>query len=108
MNVPFTVTEEETRECLGKYFEEGDGLKLKSIPTKYKKEFIVIRRIAEVFDKGRTYTEKEVNALLAPIYHEHVIIRRMLVDFGFLQRKADGSAYWSEKDIPASEQAVKG
>ena len=54
-----------------------------------------------LMDSSRTYSEEEVNELLqewnrdvAPaIATDHVSIRRTLVDFGFLERRADGSVY---------------
>ena len=38
--------------------------------------------------------KKVIKALLSKRYHDYVMIRRYLVDYGFLDRKADGSAYW--------------
>ncbi len=32
--------------------------------------------------------------ILKPIYHDYVMIRRYLIEYGFLDRHRDGSAYW--------------
>ena len=54
-----------------------------------------------LLDSSRTYTEPEVNDLLcdwsrevAPaIDSDHVTLRRLLVDYGHLERTADGGSY---------------
>ncbi len=54
-----------------------------------------------LMDSSRTYAEREVNALLqdwnrdvAPaIKTDHVTLRRLLVDYGYLERTRDGHAY---------------
>jgi len=71
------------------YFQGG---KLKNLPTQLKKRAIVLERISRGFQPGVTYTEPEVNELIRPIFEDHCLIRRMLVDEGFLDRK-DGR-YW--------------
>jgi hypothetical protein len=62
---------------------------------------ILMQSIAMRLDSDRTYTEAEINACLerwkaeiAPaIETDHVTLRRTLVDYGRLERTADGSAY---------------
>ena len=54
-----------------------------------------------LLDSSRSYTEAEVNGLLqawnrdvAPaIGTDHVTVRRLLVDHGHLERRADGGVY---------------
>ena len=61
----------------------------------------MMKSICMLMDSGRTYTEEQINQLLqrwnrdvAPaIETDHVSIRRTLVDYGFLERRADGSSY---------------
>jgi len=88
------VTTEEQREIGGRYFLEGESLSLKSFPKKQKAKLVVLNRIAELFDRAKRYTEKEVNAILGGVYEDHVTIRRYLIEYGFLARKPDGSEYW--------------
>lgn len=45
---------------------------------------------------GERYTESELNAILSSVSDDHVLIRRCLVDYGFVSRVRDGSAYWVE------------
>lgn len=81
----------ETR-CLG----QGDAghVEIRMWPRKQKEKLVVLLRVAELFERGRRYSEQEVNALLMPVYGDHVTIRRYLIEYRFLDRKPDGSAYW--------------
>ena len=62
---------------------------------------ILIKSIRLVLDSGRSYSEAGINAELeawmrdvAPaIETDHVTLRRLLVDYGHLERTADGRAY---------------
>lgn len=55
---------------------------------------IIAAAVAERFHPCRRYTEREVNQILEPIAEDHVLLRRCLVDFGYLNRLPDGSQYW--------------
>lgn len=60
-----------------------------------------MKSIVMLMDSERTYTEGEINELLlewnrdvAPsINSDHVTVRRLLVDYGHLERTADGGCY---------------
>lgn len=67
---------------------------LKDIPGQLKKKRVIYAHIVQHFENGRRYTEKEVKQLLGRFHPDTVAIRRDLVDLGFLDREADGSAYW--------------
>lgn len=88
------VTTDENERTLRKYFSETDGLRLLSFPKKQKAKLIVLNRLAELFERGRQYTEAEVNSRLDAVGDTSGEIRRYMVDYGFLSRKRDGSAYW--------------
>ena len=65
---------------------------------------IVLGKIAEGFEIGRTYTEKEVNSLIASFisFSDVELIRREMIENKLLFRIRDGSAYWKEdrkKDV---------
>ena len=73
----------------------GDGgLAIVAWPRKQKEKLVVLAAVAGLFTRGRTYSEPEVNAILLPVFDDHVTIRRYLIEYRFLDRKADGSAYW--------------
>lgn len=90
----FAITEQENEQVLKAYFKEGPDGPLSSFPIKQKRKVIILRHIAKLFSPGKQYTEKEVNEILKRVYPDHVTIRRYLIEYGFLDRKADGSAYW--------------
>lgn len=75
------------------FFEYG---KLLSIPAQRKKKRIVLEEIAKVFQPGRTYTEKEVNLLIADFHDDFCTIRRDMISEGLMAR--EGQTYWLLED----------
>lgn len=71
------------------FFEYG---KLKSIPAQRKKERIVLEEIAKSFEKGKKYTEREVNILIADFNDDFCTIRRDMISEHILER--DKATYW--------------
>jgi len=90
----FALTQEEYENFIEKFFCE-DG-SLKRFPLKAKIRVALLRKIAETLVPGKRYTEKELNTKLSAIYDDFVLIRRNLIDYGFMNRLRDGSAYWVE------------
>ncbi|WP_137293386.1 DUF2087 domain-containing protein [Nocardioides dongxiaopingii] len=78
-------------ERIGRRFFDGDG-RLAVIPRRRAKLLVVLDRLAQEFDLGRTYAEKEVVAVLTRFHDDHAALRRYLVDEAFLTRE-DG-VYW--------------
>ncbi|HZG14806.1 MAG TPA: DUF2087 domain-containing protein [Candidatus Bathyarchaeia archaeon] len=93
----YNVTLDENEKLLKKYFPEGTDGPLATFPLKQKQKLVVLREIAKRFDRDATYTEKDVNEILKAVYEDHVTIRRYLIEYGFLDRKADGSMYWRKE-----------
>jgi hypothetical protein len=70
-------------------------------PRRSRDREILMKSILLLLDSRRTYTEAGINAVLrawsrdvAPaIDVDHVTLRRLLVDYGELERTADGRAY---------------
>lgn len=77
--------EEKYRESVIKSFFKYD--KLKNIPVQKKKKQIVLEKIVEAFEWDRTYTEKEVNLLIADFHDDFCTIRRDLIGFNLMERK---------------------
>lgn len=86
----FEITETERAAVLKTYFTT-DGA-LKEFPVREKRKIVVLSQITARFEPGRTYTEKEVNAIIA--YNDFATIRRYLIEYGFLERTQDGRQYW--------------
>ncbi len=90
----FVTSEADIRHVEMTYLESKVPLVFKDWPGKEKRRYILVRMVAAEFEKGRTYTEMDVNETIKPIYHDFVSIRRYLVDYGFLSREKNGSSYW--------------
>ena len=90
----YNVTEDEKNKILEKYFPTGIKGGLKTLPSKEKNKLIILREMASQFENNRTYEEKEVNQILKNIYPDFVTLRRYLIEYGFMDRKPDGSQYW--------------
>ncbi len=80
----------DTAETLRRFFAP-DG-RLHTMPTRHVKRRVVLDRIAQRFEPGRRYDEREVDAVLKQIHVDHAALRRYLVDDGFLTREA--GIYW--------------
>lgn len=100
--------DEETRQKVLKRF--FDGRRLTQLPAGRKKRVLVLQSVMEEFDASRSYNEKEVNALLRPIYEDVATLRRELVDYGFVTR-ADG-IYRVAESLPSrsiqAQQEISG
>jgi hypothetical protein len=90
----FAITEEENAKILAAYLPEGPDGPLSQFPGKEKKRLAILRHVARYFDPTATYTEKEVTAILKRFYDDYALLRRYLIDYGFMDRRTDGSAYW--------------
>ena len=81
--------EEVYRQKVIKAFFDYD--KLRAIPVQRKKKLICYELIAAHFEPGRVYEEKEVNAIISPIYEDYCTIRRDMISEGIFRR--DGTKY---------------
>ena len=79
------------RERVLRAFLDGDG-RLVSMPAKHRKRLVVLDHVARVFEPGVRYPETEVNALVRAFHEDVAMLRRYLVDEGFLER--DHGVYW--------------
>ena len=69
---------------LQNHFEYG---KLKTIPVQRKKRRIVLEKIAESFERGKIYPEKEVNLIIADFHDDFCTLRRELIAEGIMERE---------------------
>jgi hypothetical protein len=59
-----------------------------------------LNKIAESFEVGRKYTENEINEIISRIYErDYVAVRRYLIEYGLMDRQANGKAYWIKENI---------
>ena len=89
----YVITEEENQKILENVFYSLEPLKLKVFSKKEKKKIVILRQVAAQFESGRTYTEREVNAILKEIWDDFATMRRYLIEYGYLDRTTDGSSY---------------
>lgn len=66
------------------FFEYG---KLKSLPAQRKKREVVLSHILEPLEKGRVYTEEEMNEHILRYNDDYCTIRREMIAFGLVQRE---------------------
>lgn len=88
----YNTTEAEKEKIIKSYMNENGSLK--SYPAKEKRKIIVLEAISKNFKKGKSYSESEVNLILGRIYSDHVLLRRALIEYGFMERDQTGTKYW--------------
>jgi hypothetical protein len=86
---PMDDVPEDDARILRRYFRGG---RLTQIPSQLSRRRVVLDRLAQEFDVGSRYTERQVNAILRRFHEDVASLRRFLVDEGFLDR-ATGE-YW--------------
>lgn len=88
----YSITEKERERTVCTYMDESGALR--QFPPKAKKKIILLREIMKNFKADSEYSEKEINRILKRIYEEdYVGIRRALIEYGFMDRSADGKVY---------------
>jgi hypothetical protein len=75
-----------------------DG-RLLAMPAAYGKRRVVLDHLAGLFEPGRRYPEPEVNELLGRYHPDYAMLRRYLVDDGFLDR--------ADEPAPSGTRSVK-
>ncbi|CAJ1227811.1 transcriptional regulator [Levilactobacillus zymae] len=77
-------------------------LQLTRLPRKQKRLLTTLERVTSTIPGDQRFTEPQINAYLRPIYADYAMLRRLLIDYHFLARTPDGTAYWRV----ASERTV--
>jgi len=87
-----------------KQFLDEEG-KVKQLPVKRAARLGVLRYLYEQIE-DREYTEREISALLGSLhtFNDYFLVRRELVDEGFLLRVPDGSRYWKNPGAPGNQE----
>jgi hypothetical protein len=75
--------EESGNEVLRRFLHKG---RLLAMPAAHGKRLVVLDHLAGLFEPGRRYPEREVNELLGRYHPDYAMLRRYLVDDGFLDR----------------------
>lgn len=69
-----------------------EGQRIVQIPANYKKKLVVLRWLAECFERDRQYSEREVNEIIREHHEDTATLRRELIANQFMQR--EGGVYW--------------
>ena len=79
--------------------------KLKQWPAKQAMRLLVCGYLAEKFACDALYTEQDVNAILSSwhTFGDYFVLRRAMVENGYLSRLPDGSRYWKNKEQQGNE-----
>ncbi len=87
-----------------KQFLDEDG-RLKQLPKKHSVRNLAFGYLAEKFDYDVDYTEKEINIILDAwqTFGDYFVLRRGLVDAGYLGRTTDGSRYWRNRPVKSND-----
>lgn len=95
----FDIKDDDYNAFLETYVVSRNPLRFKEIPAKEKRKYIMLCMIIHHIDPMKMYHEFELNDILKPMVDDYVMIRRYLVDYGFLKRETDGSKYWVDCDV---------
>jgi predicted transcriptional regulator len=76
----------ELKRSVLKNFFTAEG-KLKHLPAQLKKKLIVLEYLVNGLEKGRKYTEQEINAFIKNIHHDYATIRREFIMHQFMFRE---------------------
>ncbi len=84
-NLPERLDEDAYRnKVLTTFIRHG---RLVKIPAQLKKRQVILEKIAESFEPGQTYTEREVNIILLDFHDDVAALRRGLVEAHMLTRE---------------------
>ncbi|MBT3814064.1 DUF2087 domain-containing protein [Candidatus Woesearchaeota archaeon] len=79
-----------------------------SLPKDDLKKQEILEKIAQEFIKNQIYNEIKVNEIINSFdVDDHVMIRRELINFGYLQRDPYKGTYWLIKKKLSSEELAK-
>lgn len=71
-----------------------DGQRIRQYPANLEERGELLAWVARnVFDAEEVLTEREVNARLLPYSEDVAVLRRYLVDYQLVERRADGTEY---------------
>lgn len=84
----------EIRRKMANYYDSQG--RLSRLPSKQPLRVMTLTRIADCFETGRNYTEKEVNAIISQniSFSDVELVRREMIQLQLMGRLRDGSAYW--------------
>ena len=92
---------ETARKLLAHHLDDRGRLKL--LPAKRKTKIAALYYLSTKLEKGKSYTEAELNDRLDAwsLFHDPATLRREMYNLRLLDREPHGRAYWLEAEAPA-------
>ncbi len=87
--VPDKGTKVYEQKILSNFVENG---RLTQLPARYKKQFVVMKWVADHFQPGVRYPEAELNETLKQLHPDFASLRRYLIDHKLMAR--ENNVYW--------------
>lgn len=87
----------ETKINIKKYIDSSD--RIIQLPQKQRIRYALLEYLSGKFQFETMYSEKQVNEICNQwhTFNDYFLLRRELVDYGFMGREKDGSRYWRER-----------
>jgi len=82
-------------------------VKNKHFPKNDFEKQAILLRIIEDFEDNQKYTEQEVNEKIKKYFDDTSLLRRELINFGYMQRNPYTSEYWVVKRTLTKEDIKK-
>lgn len=76
------------------------GGRLVKMPAQKRKRAIVLEYIARLFVPGKEYGEHEVTSIIEPVFPDYCVVRRLLIDDGYMVR-SDGRYRLTGGPVPS-------
>jgi hypothetical protein len=85
----------------------SDG-RIPALPAKHSRRLLLLDKIAQAFEPGVRYPERDVSLFLGALHSDYAALRRYMVDADFLSR--DGGEYWRSGGtvVPSAEPGQAG
>jgi len=81
-------------------------VKHKAFPKNdFEKQAILIR-LMDDFEDGKKYMEQEINEKLKKHFEDYTLLRRELINFGYMRRNSLTGEYWVVKRILTKEDVM--
>lgn len=87
----------EHERLLRPFWREG---RLERMPSRRRARTAVMLEVLARFAPGEAYSEAEVGEVLAGVHEDVAVLRRELVDLGYLWRESDGTVYTVAATVP--------
>lgn len=90
---------------IDKFFEKN--VKNKTFPRNDFEKQAILLKLIEKFKDEIKYTEQEVNEMIKKFFEDYTLLRRELINYGYMQRNPTTGEYWVAKRILTKEDIEK-